>query len=80
MDVARGVEPDLQMHVRLDLIRGMTLADAAIDMLASLDTEADWWGKREPLRVLRDLGAGVLSPRTADAAVVLQRLRAPGRR
>jgi hypothetical protein len=38
------VEPDLQMHVRLDLIRGMTLADAAMDMLASLDTEADWWG------------------------------------
>jgi len=38
MDVGRGVEPDLQVHVRLDLIRGMTLADAATDTSAYLDT------------------------------------------
>ena len=44
MDVGRGVEPDLQVHVRLDLIRGMTLADAATDTSAYLDTEADRWG------------------------------------
>jgi hypothetical protein len=44
MDQVRRLEPDLQVPVRLDVIRGMTLADAAMDILAYLDTEADWWG------------------------------------
>jgi hypothetical protein len=44
MDVARELEPDLQMHIRLDVFRGMSPADAARAILDSLDTYADWWG------------------------------------